>query len=193
MPDPGLARGRAIRRLLGVLCVALAAAGAGYLLLRRPAAEEMARTTAAPASTARPADAAASSVAPTELPLVLVPTPPRPRRAAPSAGVAPQGAAAARAVEAPAPSAAVAAVPTPPPAPPPRPGSARTYAGGVTLPGGERIELGGIAWSEEEPRALLNDRIVAVGGFVAGYSVSKIDPDRVELQKDGMTIVLTVK
>jgi type II secretory pathway component PulC len=69
----------------------------------------------------------------------------------------------------------------------------RTYAGSVTLPGGEKIELGGIAWSEEEPRALLNDRVVGVGGYVDGYSVSKIETDRVVLEKDGATIVLTVK
>ncbi len=82
---------------------------------------------------------------------------------------------------------------TAPPPPPPRLGSARSYAGSVALPGGAKIELGGIAWSETEPRALLNDRIVGVGAFVEGYTVSKIETDRVELQKDGATIVVTVK
>jgi len=196
MPDPGLARGRTIRRLLGALSLALAAVGAAFLFVRRPASEEEAKASAAPVATARQPDSAAASAAPTELPLVVVPTPVRPRRAASSTDVVPQPQSqpqtAAAQVRAPAP-AVPAAVPTAPPAPPPRLGPGHTYAGGVTLPGGERIELGGIAWSEQEPRALLNDRIVGVGGFVAGYSVSKIDPDRVELQKDGATIVLTVK
>ena len=31
------------------------------------------------------------------------------------------------------------------------------------LPGGEKIELGGIVWSETEPRALLNDRVLGIG------------------------------
>jgi hypothetical protein len=125
------------------------------------------------------------------LPVVVVPTPPRVRRATPAAAApvpprAVEGEADAAESQEP-------ALASPPAPPPPRLGSSRTYAGGVTLPGGEKIELGGIAWSEEEPRALLNDRIVGVGGYVSGYSVSKIEPDRVVLEKDGATIVLTVK
>jgi len=139
--------------------------------------------TAGPATSAEP---------PTPLPVVMVPTPPRPsRRAAlPSAPSEPVTAA-----HAPAPPAEPLApgAETPVSRPLTRLGPARSYAGGVTLPGGGRIELGGVAWSETEPRALLNDRIVAVGGYVDGYSVSKSETDRVELVKDGVTIVLTVK
>jgi hypothetical protein len=71
--------------------------------------------------------------------------------------------------------------------------SGKTYVGSVSLAGGARIELGGIVWSETEPRALLNDRVVAVGSYVEGFTVSKIDADRVALEKDGVTISLSVK
>jgi len=135
------------------------------------------------------------------LPVVVVPTPPRVRRAATEPeGAAPRRAAPVASTASPAadaPAANPASAPAPPPAAPhaarPSAPSTRTYAGSVSLSGGEKIELGGIAWSEEEPRALLNDRIVGVGGFVEGYAVSKIETDRVVLEKDGATIVLTVK
>ena len=69
----------------------------------------------------------------------------------------------------------------------------KTYAGSIALPGGAKIELGGIVWSETEPRALLNDRIAAVGAFVEGYSLTKIEENRVALEKDGVTIYISVK
>jgi hypothetical protein len=69
----------------------------------------------------------------------------------------------------------------------------RTYVGVVNLPEGRRIELGGIVWSEEEPRALLNDRIVATDAYVEGFTVAKIEANRVALVKDGMTIYLVLK
>lgn len=171
------------------MCLVLAAAGAAYLLLRHPAGEPPARRSEAVVPTARPAT---SAELPTALPVVIVPTPPRPsRRAAPPSAPSEPGAAA----KAPAPRSepVAAGAETPVSRPLPRLGPPRSYAGGVTLPGGDKIELGGIAWSETEPRALLNDRIVAVGGYVDGYSVSRIETDRVELVKDGVTIVLTVR
>jgi hypothetical protein len=69
----------------------------------------------------------------------------------------------------------------------------KSYAGSVTLPGGAKIELGGIVWSETEPRALVNDRIVAVGAYFEGFTLSKIEENRIALEKDGATIYLTVK
>ena len=69
----------------------------------------------------------------------------------------------------------------------------RTYAGSVVLPGGAKIELGGIVWSEAQPRALLNDRIAGVGAWVEGFTVAKIEPERVALEKDGLTILLSLK
>ena len=83
------------------------------------------------------------------------------------------------------------------PAPVPRASQAiangKTFAGAVTLPGGAKIELGGIVWSETEPRALLNDRIAAVGAFIEGYSLTKIEENRVALEKDGVTIYVSIK
>ncbi len=85
-------------------------------------------------------------------------------------------------------------VPVPAPArPAPAMANGRTYAGFVTLPGGAKIELGGIVWSETEPRALLNDRVSGVGAYVEGFTVSKIEADRVALEKDGLTIYLSLK
>jgi hypothetical protein len=78
------------------------------------------------------------------------------------------------------------------PAPAPERGG-KVHSGSVTLPGGARIELGGIVWSETEPRALVNDRIVGVGGYVEGYTIAKIEEDRITLEKDGATLILTVK
>jgi hypothetical protein len=69
----------------------------------------------------------------------------------------------------------------------------RTYVGVIQLPDGAKIELGGIAWSEEEPRALLNDRIVGTDAYVAGFTVAKIEENRVVLVRDGMTVYLAVK
>jgi hypothetical protein len=69
----------------------------------------------------------------------------------------------------------------------------RTYIGVVNLAEGRRIELGGIVWSEDAPRALLNDRIVATDAYVEGFTVSKIEENRVVLVRDGMTIYLAVK
>lgn len=87
-------------------------------------------------------------------------------------------------------------MPAAPPAPagsPARIADGRSYAVAVNLPGGGRIELGGIVWSEDAPRALLNDRIVGVDAYVEGFTVSKIEESRVALVRDGVTIYLTLK
>ena len=48
-------------------------------------------------------------------------------------------------------------------------------------------------WSDAEPRALLNDRVAGVGAWVEGFTVAKIEPERVALEKDGVTIFLSLK
>lgn len=50
---------------------------------------------------------------------------------------------------------------------------------------GTRLVLNGIAWDEKNPRAVINDRILSVGGEVAGNKVVKIEPHRV-LLSDGV-------
>lgn len=77
-----------------------------------------------------------------------------------------------------------------PPAEPTAP--ARSYAGTANLPTG-RLELDGIVYNETSPTALINGRVVAPGGFVAGYTVVRIERDRVELRDENGTIVLTLK
>ena len=68
----------------------------------------------------------------------------------------------------------------------------RTYLRRVRESSGwPKIELGGIVWSEEEPRALLNDRIVGRSTPTSRASPSRRSSrERVALEKDGMTIYL---
>jgi hypothetical protein len=54
------------------------------------------------------------------------------------------------------------------------------------------IVLEGIVWSETEPVAMINGRILRVGGAVEGYIITKIEPQAVELQGERGTIRLTV-
>ena len=76
----------------------------------------------------------------------------------------------------------------------PAPGSGgKTYHGRIALPDGGSLELGGIVWSDAEPRALLNDRVVGVGAYVQGYTVERIEEDRVVLEKDGKRVTISVK
>jgi hypothetical protein len=78
----------------------------------------------------------------------------------------------------------------PPPEPPSR---ARTYKGTANLPSA-RLELEGIVYSEGSPKALINGRVVGPGGYVEGYTVVRIERDRVELKgDDDGTIILTLK
>ncbi len=194
MPDAGLARRRALVRRLSLALAAIACLAAGMVFVRRaprdapplPAGEGRGSAAAAPAVTPTP-DAVAMATPIAVAPPVAAPPPVnlRPTRA-----------------PRPAPQEAPAGNPSPPPAAPaaappsrgaPAPAGGRSYSGVVPLPGGGRIELGGIVWSETEPRALLNDRIVGTGGYVEGFSVVKIEQDRVLLEKDGATISLSVK
>ncbi len=180
LPDAGLARRRrAVRALLWSVSIA-AALGVAVVGLRavwnaagpapRPAAA------AAPAPTVpAPEPTLAETIVTTPMaPPAAVARAPRPTRSA-----APEGVSFAE------------TTPEATEAPPPAGG--RNYVGSVQLPDGARIELGGIVWSEEEPRALLNDRIVATGAYVEGFTVSKIEEGRVVLEKDGTTISISLK
>jgi len=68
----------------------------------------------------------------------------------------------------------------------------RTFAGTASLPGG-KLELEGIVFSDANPTALINGRVVAPGSYVEGYTVVRIEPNRVELTDDRERIVLTLK
>ncbi|MEP6993027.1 MAG: hypothetical protein ABI968_00805 [Acidobacteriota bacterium] len=186
MPDAGLARRRVLRRaVIAVLLAIAGAAGAYWLIARSPSGGPSARAQPAGRSLATTPALSSAPAVPTAFPISIVPTPPRANR-----GVA----ASAKSAE-PVPAAKGAEAPAAPASAPHRTGvvSGRTYAGVVALSEGVQIELGGIVWSETEPRALINDRVMGVGSYVEGFTVSRIETDRVELQKDGVTIFLAVK
>jgi hypothetical protein len=185
MPDAGLARQRALVRWLSIALSAAVALAAALIFMGRTARSESPR----PAGEGRSDGRHIAVPIPTATPItVVVATPPvvatriRPTRA-------PRPAAEGESAEP-----ASSDAPTTP-APPPQATVAggKSYAGSVTLPGGARIELGGIVWSETEPRALLNDRILGIGGYVEGFNVTKIEENRVALEKDGVTIYLSMK
>jgi hypothetical protein len=69
----------------------------------------------------------------------------------------------------------------------------KTYTGEISLPNGAKIELDGIVFNESNPVALLNGHVVAPGGYVEGMTLSKVEPDRVELQGQGLTVFLLLK
>ena len=184
LPDAGLARRRRIVRSLAWSLFAAAALAAGVFLVRAvrdapsPATD---RPRAAPVVTPpAPAPTLAETVVTTPMAPAAATARPRPTRLATSDG----------------PVSSAESAPAGEPVAPAAPrtiADGRSYVGAVDLPGGGRIELGGIVWSEDEPRALLNDRIVGTGGYVEGFTVSKIEENRVVLEKDGGTISISLK
>jgi len=69
----------------------------------------------------------------------------------------------------------------------------KTYVGEVNVPDGGKIELGGIVYSESNPVALINDKVLPPGAVVEEFTVVSIKPDRVELNGRGVTIFVTLK
>ena len=195
MPDAGLARRRLLVRWVGIGAAAAAAAAIVALLVvrRESAAAPEERSAALTAPSPRPvreAQAPPSSVThPAEAPAAVLA-----ERAPASRTVIPPAAREAAAEKAERPVERAAEARPPEANRRPRPVAAgETFVGAVALPEGQRIELGGIVYSETDPRALLNDRIVAAGAYVEGFTVSRIEPDRVALEKEGLTIYLVLK
>ena len=79
----------------------------------------------------------------------------------------------------------------------PRPAAAaaeaKTYVGEATVPDGAKIELGGIVFSETNPVALINGKVLGVGAVVEEFTIVSIQPDRVELRGRGVTMFLALK
>jgi hypothetical protein len=69
----------------------------------------------------------------------------------------------------------------------------KTYVGEVNVPDGGKIELGGIVYSESNPVALINGKVLPPGGVVEEFTIVSIKPDRIELNGRGVTIFLTLK
>jgi cytoskeletal protein RodZ len=68
-----------------------------------------------------------------------------------------------------------------------------SYIRYVDLGGNVSIELGGIAWSESGPFALLNGRVVGIGESISGFMVREIDPQQVVLERQNRQLVLRLK
>ena len=79
------------------------------------------------------------------------------------------------------------------PQPPPVAMDAKTYVGEVTAPDGAKIELGGIVYSETNPIALINGRVLGPGAVIEEFTIVSIQPDRVELRGRGITMFLALK
>ncbi len=63
----------------------------------------------------------------------------------------------------------------------------------LDVPGGGRIELGGIAWSEDRPFALINGRVVGPGDSIESLTVVRIQQRAVELQGDAGHFLVRLK
>ena len=64
------------------------------------------------------------------------------------------------------------------------------YRREVTSADGSLVVLGGIAFSEDRPIAVINGSVVSPGDMIGGFTVIRIEAERVELESDGVRIFL---
>jgi hypothetical protein len=157
-------------------------AGAAGFAVEKPSRSSLPAAAPSPPA-ALPSSNAGSPEAAAAKPRKERPAPARAPVSRPDGGV--PGAAPGKAEAAPAPQAL--------PHPANRAFDGRTYVGALVAPNGSRVELGGIVYSETNASALLNGRILPVGGVVEGLTISSIEEDRVELTGDGITVHLTLR
>lgn len=69
----------------------------------------------------------------------------------------------------------------------------RTYVGEVVIPEGGKVTLEGIVWSETNPIVLVNGKVLPPGAIVEEFTITSIQPDRIELKGRGVTIYLALK
>jgi len=69
----------------------------------------------------------------------------------------------------------------------------KTYVGEVAVPDGGKIALEGIVYSDTNPVALINGKVLPPGGVVEEFTIVSISSDRVELKGRGLTIFLALK
>ncbi len=115
---------------------------------------------------------------------------------APAARPAPAPPAAAEENRAPAAVAPSAPAPAAPvrPSPPANTGSlvdGQTYVGEVPVPGGGTVRLNGIVFSQEQPVAMLDGRVMAPGEIIQGFTIAAIEAGRVKLQGYGTTVFVS--
>jgi hypothetical protein len=190
LPDPTEARRRAGLRAAGVVALALAVAGAAWLLRPAPKSVQLhqgkSERAVRPDVPALPTPLAEVIVAPPSRPVSAKPTlgpaaaglPAAPSKAAPSASF-PSAASASDAPGRPAPSVAALV-------------NGRTYVGSIALPEGAKIELGGIVYSDTNATALVNGRPLGTGAYVEGFTIVRIEAGRLELEGNGLTIFLAL-
>ena len=69
----------------------------------------------------------------------------------------------------------------------------RIYTGQAKIQDGQLLDLGGIAWSESEPYALINGQVVGVGELIRSYRVTSITPREVVLEKDEERVIISLE
>ena len=69
----------------------------------------------------------------------------------------------------------------------------RTYLRRVVAKDGDEVFLAGIAYSDTRPNAVINGSIVTPGDMISGFTVVAITPEHVELEADGVRILLTLR
>jgi hypothetical protein len=162
----------------GLAAVFLAGSAAAWLFFARAPGRSV------PVPVVRPSTPAASLPVPVAAPAPAPPRriePPARTRARRSAGENPPAPAAAAPQES---SAAASNTAAPPPA---GQSGQRTFVHTATLAGGQTIELGGIVYSESNPVALINGKVVAPGSLVGDFTVVQIRPERVDFSGNGTT------
>ena len=85
------------------------------------------------------------------------------------------------------------AAPTPPATSAAEDTGDRVSMGQAQLKTGQIVDLGGIAWSESDPYALINGQVVGVGELVRSYRVISITPNEVILEKDQDRVILRLE
>ena len=188
LPDRRDARRSTTLRVAGVVLLAGAIVAAAWLW--RPATRGLPRGAEVSGSPGRPT---AVPALPTPLEEAIVAPAFRGLPAQPTRGPLTVARAA---LKAEAGKAAASPVPASEIVPPARPAPAlvngHTYVGSISLPGGAKIELGGIVYSESNATALLNGRIVGRGASIEGFTVVRIEQTRLELEGNGLTIFLAL-
>ena len=142
---------------------------------------------AEPAPAARPIEPRPE---PSESPRLTDPAPtvPAPRPASPPAAPAAEPTAAQ-----PEP-AATTVEPAPlPEEPAPTEGITGTFVGEASIPEAGQLRLGGIAWSERQPFALINGRVVGPGDWIQGLQIESVGRSEVVLRGNAGSYVLRLR
>lgn len=69
----------------------------------------------------------------------------------------------------------------------------KLYTEEIPVPGGGTVKLNGIAFSQDQPVALIDGRVMGPGEVIQGFTVVAIEPGRVTLKGHGATVYLAPK